>query len=212
MDNKKKSVFFLVLSFFLLIACLEGLARMYQYFKHDAGMQVLFSEDETGRLYRLHNHEYSKIKHDFHPYLLYRIRPSQNFATCSINSSGYRGKEFSRDKGKDIYRIAVLGGSVVFGSGAVSNDYTISALLEGVLNSHSTGKKFEVINAGMNGYIISQERILLEEELLGLDLDMIIVFDGFNDACSPMQGGRDGLPPAFSQVFSPGLIILLRTI
>ena len=69
-----------------------------------------------------------------------------------INSLGFRGAEFSKEKPLGTYRIFIVGGSTTFGTG-VENHNTIPSLLQ---NFYSNGKfddikQIEVINTGING-------------------------------------------------------------
>jgi hypothetical protein len=75
-----------------------------------------------------------------------------------INSQGFRDKERKETKGKNIFRIAILGDSMV-AARQVSFKKTASQLLEKKLNdelSESTGEKFEVLNFGVGAFGLSQ--------------------------------------------------------
>ena len=75
------------------------------------------------------------------------------------------------------YRIFVLGGSTVMGSGSST---TIGAFLEEALNREDA-PTFEVITAGNDGFHSGQELARLSLELLHYAPDMVISFDGVND-------------------------------
>lgn len=119
------------------------------------------------------------------------------FAT--LNSRGYRNKEFSIRKGRDTRRILILGDSMTFGWG-VPDENTYPAVLENILNSEK-GKRWEVINAGyLGGLSLDGYYIYLKEEGLSLSPDIIIAgFTVFNDI-SDLAGNiwekvdKDGLP------------------
>jgi hypothetical protein len=84
----------------------------------------------------------------------------------------------------DVYRIIVSGGSTVAGWGATSNTKTWPAVLERLLNERReefANKNVEVINAGVFGYNITQEFIRFSTELIYMQPDMLIVFDGINE-------------------------------
>lgn len=87
-------------------------------------------------------------------------------------------------KGKDVFRIFILGGSTVAGHGDTAPDKSIPAQTEKYLNLNKPkdlNYHFEVINAGVSGYYSSMELAYLEFEILFYKPDMIIVFDGYND-------------------------------
>lgn len=102
-----------------------------------------------------------------------------------INPHGFRDKRLNyNNKSADTFRIFVTGGSVAYGSGAIDDSQTISALLEKRLNekiSKSTRLKYEVINTAYPAYSTTQEKILINQLLVNLKPDMIIMFSGSND-------------------------------
>ena len=65
----------------------------------------------------------------------------------SINSLGFRDREYSATKPDDTYRIFALGDSFTYGWG-VNNDEPYPKVLEEVLNLLSDEKNFEVLNLG----------------------------------------------------------------
>jgi len=79
-------------------------------------------------------------------------------AEVKINSQGFRDKERKHAKEKNIFRIAILGDSMV-AARQVSFDKTAAQLLETKLNNELgevTGKKFEVLNFGVGAYGLGQ--------------------------------------------------------
>ena len=108
--------------------------------------------------------------------------PNQNFDTVSINSHGFRGNEFNMDKEKNTFRIFVIGGSTIFGTGASSNEQTLPSQLEKKLNMDFLEPKIHVVNAGVSGATSNSEKILVTKKILDFDPDLIIVYDGWNDA------------------------------
>jgi hypothetical protein len=104
----------------------------------------------------------------------FTIKKNLDIGWLKTNSLGYRGREVTIEKPKDVYRILVLGDSFVLGVGVGSNDQTFSAVLENELNK--TGKKkFEIINAGFHdGFSPDSYYAYLLEEGLKLAPDMVI--------------------------------------
>jgi lysophospholipase L1-like esterase len=85
--------------------------------------------------------------------------------------------------------IWMFGGSTLYGT-SVADSATIPSYLSQILNASGC---FEVVNFGVEGYVSNQERIVLEEELKsGKRPDLVINYDGFNDA--------------FTAVLEPGIV------
>jgi len=100
--------------------------------------------------------------------------------TRSINSHGFRGDEFQKEKPNDTFRIFAVGGSTTNGSGS-DDDETWPANLQKIANEKTTGKKIEVINAGMSGATSEQEYNMIKNKISLLDPDLVIIYDGWND-------------------------------
>jgi len=100
-----------------------------------------------------------------------------------INSFGFRGAEFSKEKPFGTYRIFIVGGSTVFGDGVESNN-TIPSLLQNFYSNDKFDniKQIEVINAGINGGISKHEVDLIKNKLSKMSPDLIIAYDGWNDS------------------------------
>jgi uncharacterized protein YjbI with pentapeptide repeats len=99
----------------------------------------------------------------------------------NFNSHGFRGAEFSEIKPPNAYRIFMVGGSTMFGSGESSDDTTIPGLLQKIFDSdNSVTQQIEVINAGSGGGNTKSEFELLMD-LNNFQPDLVIVYDGLND-------------------------------
>jgi len=99
----------------------------------------------------------------------------------NLNSLGFRGSEFSAIKPSDTYRIFMVGGSTMFGSGQSSDETTIPSILQKIFDSDSSVQKIEVINAGISGGNSVSETLLIHEKLITFSPDLIVVYDGWND-------------------------------
>ena len=99
----------------------------------------------------------------------------------NINSLGFRGPEFSEIKPANTYRIFMVGGSTMFGSGESSDGTTIPGILQKLFDSSTSMQKIEVINAGISGGNSLTEIRLVNDKLVSLSPDLIIVYDGWND-------------------------------
>jgi len=98
----------------------------------------------------------------------------------SINSLGFRGREFSRHK-TNTYRIIALGESTTFGMTVTPDHHPWPELLEAMIRDRlKLRKPVEVINAGVPGRILPQNVYWLKHELLDFEPDMLISYHGYN--------------------------------
>lgn len=108
---------------------------------------------------------FSELLHPFHVF---------------TNSHGLRDYEYPLAKPADVYRIAVIGDSFAFGYGVEIED-TFVKQLERIINSRSGGRKFEVLNFGVDGYCTAEEVEMLKRKGLAYGPDMVIVAFISND-------------------------------
>ena len=111
-----------------------------------------------------------------------------SYLTYQINSAGYRGPEFEREK--NGYRILALGNSCTFGWG-VEEEQTWVRQLDRILGSRLNNDRYEVINAGVPGYSSHQGRIAFAKKLAVLKPDMVLVMFGWNDHWAAGKGITD---------------------
>jgi hypothetical protein len=97
----------------------------------------------------------------------------------TLNSHGLRDKEIPYDKPPGEKRILLLGDSVTFGWG-VSDGEPFADQMEPLLKS-TTGRNWEVINAGVNGYNTQQEDACLRLEGVRYQPDIVILTFVEND-------------------------------
>ncbi|GAF79454.1 unnamed protein product, partial [marine sediment metagenome] len=95
-----------------------------------------------------------------------------------MNKGGFRGPDFGRAKPEDTFRIVCLGDSTTFSLGRYEESYPY--LLEKILNEGRPSKRIEVINAGVPGTNIYQQRLLFERLFAGTDPDMVLLMSGPN--------------------------------
>jgi|GEM_PF-1991063 len=100
-----------------------------------------------------------------------------------INSKGFIGAEFADEKPDGIYRIFAVGDSCTFGG-----DWNVSypAFLQSVLNSD--GRRYEVINAGIEGYNSQQALGRIRDDILKYDPDLVTIYVGWNDLMKMRPG------------------------
>lgn len=89
------------------------------------------------------------------------------------NRQGLRGPELAPG-GESLRRILIIGDSVVYGI-AVGNEETVSAQLDGMLNSGQTTRRWEVLNGGVSGYELPDTEVLFRERGLALHPDIVVV-------------------------------------
>ena len=111
----------------------------------------------------------------------------------NLNSHGFRGTEFSEAKSPSTYRIFMIGGSTMFGSGATSDQTTIPGILQKMFDSDNSIQKIEVINAGLSGANSDTELELIDKKLIAFSPNLVIVYDGLNNlkADFPVRHTKD---------------------
>ena len=90
-----------------------------------------------------------------------------------INKAGFRDYEYSVDKPQGVFRIVVLGDSLIFGLGVNLED-TFPKALERMLNKE--GIKFEVLNSGLPDSAAYLQNLFFKYTLAKYNPDMIIWF------------------------------------
>jgi hypothetical protein len=98
-----------------------------------------------------------------------------------INSLGFRGEEFSRVKPPGTFRIVCLGASTTFSAEASSNDAVWTHRLQEKLRAAYPGRRIEVINAAVGGYVADDNLNNLRHRVLPLDPDLVIYYEANNE-------------------------------
>jgi hypothetical protein len=144
-----------------------------------------------------------KPRHLFDFSRFYRVNPEYRSRNVRVNSAGFRNdEEITEEKPPNVYRIVLLGGSLVWGEDSslfpdvsIDNRETIAAHLEHVLNERAAkaqaARRFQVVNAGVVGYRLYQELIYFDQRIAAFHPDMLIAIDGHND----LDALDLGLPP-----------------
>jgi lysophospholipase L1-like esterase len=94
-----------------------------------------------------------------------------------IDSLGFRGPDFARQRDSNAVRIVMLGDSFIYGD-FVNNDETLPFVLERRLNDRCG--KVEVINAGLPGSTIS-DQVEVARRVLALGPTLVIISFTEND-------------------------------
>jgi len=154
-----RNIFFLALIFLCFIATLETLLRTTHLF----GARISWAKPDHILGWRNYPHyKYWQDKENDHP------------ITGRFNSYGWRDKEWSLQKPKGTYRIAVLGDSYVEAF-QVEAERTFLSLTEKALNNNH-GLKVELMNFGQSGFTQTEEYIVLQNDIINLSPDMVILF------------------------------------
>ena len=105
-------------------------------------------------------------------------------SSAGLNRWGYRGPVVSRKQPGEI-RVAVLGGSTVFGYGVYWHE-AFPPLLERELQQHRPQQRFTVVNLGYN----NEGAYALEptlQDFAYLDYDIVVIYAGYNDLLGDIQ-------------------------
>ena len=105
--------------------------------------------------------------------------PYESFS--ELNKKGFVGEDFPIKKLNDEFRVFVLGGSVMQGSGNSSPHTTIPHILQKMIVNENNESTVNVINvAGSAGNAEYQEKII-KTTLLEYEPDLVILYTGWND-------------------------------
>lgn len=140
------------------------------------------------------------------PKLAYRVR---------INDLGFRGRDFPRAKEPGVLRVLCVGDSYTFGE-YVDDDATFPAALERKLRE-AGNSAVEVINAGVNGYTITDEAAFLREKGFDLHPDAVVLGFVLNDLTdltrkvSSRENQRNAAKEISTSALSPLKALLRKT-
>lgn len=152
-----KAVAFSLLPVLILLLLAEGGLRVYSWYFRTAYEHYNAS---TGRL-------------ELVPGLQTTLSDGRKIR---INSKGFIGPEFEDKKAEGVYRIFTLGDSCTFGG---DWDVSYAAFLGKRLNA--VAQKFEVINAGIEGYNSEYALGRLKDDVLKYSPDLVTIYIGWND-------------------------------
>jgi lysophospholipase L1-like esterase len=126
--------------------------------------------------------------------------------SVSLNSRGFRGPEFTKEKQPGVVRILCLGDSWTFGAN-VDDAAAWPRRLEARLAEEYGPARFEVLNLGVMGYSSFQGLELLRRTGMELDPDLVLIGFGMNDGSVGGWRDRDhfGRPAARPGAISRGL-------
>ena len=157
---------------------------------------------------------YSRIARAYWPFAVQHINPfylfyfpfdsarreAMNNSTCSIDSDGFRGAGPGEAGGRKL--AFLLGGSAAFGHFSTSNSTTITGFLNQMQN------EFLFVNAGVPSWNSYQELCRLANQILDFSPNLVVVYDGGNDAGLAFDYWRRGLgypvgtPESFDELYA----------
>lgn len=167
----KAKVWLVVFSFVLTCVLLEGSARVWIFLRWPAGLTYVLTHHTAQRGRFTSDAEYG-----------YALTPQFRDPTGSFthNQMGFRGRETTVEKSPGVFRIVLMGASTIYGI-YVRDDETSAAQLERQFNESHEGKRVEVINAGIPGWVSSETLRSLTGKILRMHPDVILVADGRNE-------------------------------
>lgn len=118
------------------------------------------------------------------PYAVLSTRCGLKSCTEFCNSKGFRGKDYTIPKPKNLFRIVAIGDSVVEAFG-VHLAQTWEQLLQKQMNEYffsiGSSKRCEVINLGVGGYVSWQAVAQFKKLGVTYQPDLVLVMVGVND-------------------------------
>ena len=173
---KKQFLFGLIVLLCICIA-LESGSRIYEFFIQPCDLEKAETLSKYDYFSKRHIcFDQQNIVYSYQPFTT--IAPNQQLKTININSDGFRGSEINLTT-QENYRIFVIGGSAVFGSGMYTDDETFPSELDNKFKQKYD--YIDVINAGIPNITSFDELYNINEKIIQLDPNMIVVYDGAND-------------------------------
>jgi hypothetical protein len=171
---RRKLVYATVLALLVLLAC-EGILRARAWIRYgtasNAVRDPMLTFDPAAGIYV--------------PIPGYEVKGAT--IHIKINSLGFRGPEFSREKPPNTFRIVCLGASTTFSSEASSNAAIWTQRLQDKLQAAYPDTRIEVINAAVGGYVASDNLKNLTHRVLPLDPDVVIYYEANNEIVKDTQ-------------------------
>jgi lysophospholipase L1-like esterase len=126
------------------------------------------------RIEQLTTHSAARGRFTSHPYLPYVLNPDFQ----GHNALGFRGAPLEQTKPAGVRRIACEGASTTYGSFVEPEEAFPAQLRELLDPAHGP---WEVVNAGVPGWLSSESLINFELRVLPLDPDVLVILEGRNE-------------------------------
>ena len=134
----------------------------------------------------------ASLQMEWAPYVYWRRRPMRG-ELVNVDSAGRRHTVQAPTRTAVPRRVYFMGGSTLWGTGQ-RDAWTIPALVAARLRERNV-EDVELTNFGETGYVFTQELLGLEMALRGgARPDVVVFYDGINDAASSAQSPECGLP------------------
>ena len=110
----------------------------------------------------------------------YKLKPGFRNESNTINAQGFRRRdEVTIARAPHSLRIVCLGDSTTLGT---TDEANYPGMLERILERDAIGyQRYEVINAGVPGWLSDQVALRVHHEVVALKPDAVILYVGFND-------------------------------
>ena len=183
----------LLLGLSVVAAGVEGISAVILHYEKEANESVVHPLHLRGQV-AFHGLEvYPRAD----PYLLFRMAPNHRGRRVQTNQHGLRNGDITPLPAPGTVRILLLGGSVAWGFNSLSNDDTIAAYLEDLLNlrfSDPPDLRFEVLNGAAPGYVAWQESLIYALHYRELGAQIVITLDGVNEVAAGLTASAAGYP------------------
>lgn len=132
----------------------------------------------------------------------FRLRKNQVIYGFRHNAQGFVGEDFQTPKVEGTFRIFCLGGSTTLGAGEDSDRYSYPEMLGRMLQATvvGSGRRVEVVNAGVFGYDSQHTMIQATRLLDRYQPDLYVVMDGLNDLDAAQALPLTRLEPAVREL------------
>ena len=137
----------------------------------------------------------NRVHMRWYPYAYWKAVPlSSRYLNIDADGNRVTWRKPHQDGARErpVMRLLMLGGSTLWGTG-VRDDHTLASLLAKRF-ADSPDYELEITNLGQIGYVSTQELIMLYQLLRrGQRPDLVIFYDGVNEAFTGYQNGIGGL-------------------
>jgi len=123
------------------------------------------------------------------PDLVYELKPGLDCrfkgTRVRTNSHGMRGRELSVAKADDVFRIAGLGDSVMFGWGVAEEDTYLRVLGQRLGSAVAGDRQVEILNFAVPGYNTAMEVVAFRDKVRDFSPDLVVIHFVHNDLGLP---------------------------
>jgi lysophospholipase L1-like esterase len=155
----------------------EGLARVW--------VALRWSPE---RIAQMTTHSPVRGRFTCHPFLPFVLNPD----SAGHNSLGLRGPPIAVPKADGVRRVACIGASTTYGEMVAPEDAYPARLGELLAAEHG---RWEVLNAGVPGYVSAEILVHLLLRVLPLEPDVVVFYEGRNEL---LPQSYNGLAPDYS--------------